>query len=547
MRRAVLVVAAIVALFIAGVAAAALFTFGSSDSTISTSRNNCGNGLKNATVLTSPKAGTLNTANGGKVEGYYDGTGAASGTQNVRMVIYAIDAQNKPSTLLGVSAEKVVHAGDAAAWQSFSFPTTISIPAGKIGVGYWCGGPTSNLIRPFFDTQPETLWYNNNTYSSTGNPANPFGTASSLAQGYVVRVTADDGTPCVPTTTTVTSTTTVTVTSTVTTTVQGFGISHGGALVGEADATRQRELDNVVTLHGRFTRMDFTMDGLEPQQGSYNFGPWDTAVNEANARGLHVVAMLGYAPAWANGGHSDDKYPPTNPADYASFAGTVAAHFAPMGVHIYELWNEPNTAEFWKDTPNVAAYAALVKAAYPAIHAADSQATVLAGAMAPHGGYQDADCDPSTNDGGYIGGPTGGYDAIDFLIGMYANGAGGNFDALSHHPYDRNGLAFHPCSEWSQQAETNPSLVSIMAQNGDGGKRIWATEYGNKVSCTDPWTDLQGQADRLDQAMTAWKTYSWAGNMLVFNLWDTSGDCFGIVNPDWTPRPAYTTFQTDAP
>src|SRR5919198_135911 len=121
-RRTVLVAAVFACLLFAGWAAAALYSFGSTDSSISPNRNNCGNGFKNVSILTSPKAGTLNTANGGKVEGYFDGTGAASGTQAVRMIVYAIDANNNPQALLGVSAQQIISAGAPAQWRSFSFP-----------------------------------------------------------------------------------------------------------------------------------------------------------------------------------------------------------------------------------------------------------------------------------------------------------------------------------------------------------------------------------------------------------------------------------------
>src|SRR5438552_3972917 len=98
--------------------------------------------------------------------------------------------------------------------------------------------------------------------------------------------------------------------------------------------------------------------------------------------------------------------------------------------------------------------------------------------MSPHGAYHDTNCDGVADSGR----DSTGYDPIDFLLGMYANGAGGSFDALSHHPYERYfGIAYHPCSGWSQMQETNPSLRSIMTSNGDGAKKIRATEYGNQV------------------------------------------------------------------
>jgi hypothetical protein len=159
------------ALALAGAAGAALFTFGSTDSTISATKDSLDLKELGVSILTSPKAGTLNTASGGKVEGWFDGLGKASGSEKVRMVIYSVDASNNPTSLLGVSAEQTINAGAAAGWHLFSFPSTISIPAGKIGVGYWAGGTTANLIRPSYDTSAGTIKYRLNiTYSSTANP-----------------------------------------------------------------------------------------------------------------------------------------------------------------------------------------------------------------------------------------------------------------------------------------------------------------------------------------------------------------------------------------
>ena len=290
----------------------------------------------------------------------------------------------------------------------------------------------------------------------------------------------------------------------------------------------------------KWIRYDFAWSAIEGTKGTYNFSQLDTAVREASARGMSVLAMLGYAPAWANGGFSDNKYPPTNPADYAAYAKAVATHFGPLGVHAYEIWNEPNISVFWKPTPDVVAYAALVKAAYPAIHAGDPQATVLAGAMSPHGAYHDTNCDGVTDSGR----DSTGYDPIDFLSGMYANGAGGSFDAVSHHPYERFlVLGYHPCSGWSQMQETPISIRSLMTANGDGSKKIWATEYGNEVP---DWTDEAGQASRLTAAMTAWKSFSWGGVFFTFNCWDSHGSTFGLLRTDWSQRPAWFAFQAAA-
>jgi hypothetical protein len=337
-----------------------------------------------------------------------------------------------------------------------------------------------------------------------------------------------------------TSAATAAITSATSSTGSGmFGVSDGGDITWEADATRQRELDSMRAMGAKWVRYDFTWSGIEATKGSFNFAQQDVAVKEAAARGMSVVAMLGYAPAWANGGFTDNKYAPKNPADYANFAKAVATHFGPLGVHVYELWNEPNISVFWKPTPDVVAYAALVKAAYPAIHAGDPQAVVLAGAMSPHGAYHDTNCDGAADSGR----DSTGYDPLDFLEGMYANGDGGYFDALSHHPYERAGFPTHPCSAWYQMTQSNPSLRSIMTAHGDSAKKIWATEYGNEVP---QWTDETGQASRLTTAMNAWKTFSWAGPLMAFNLWDTHGSYFGMLRSDWTQRPAWFAFQSSA-
>jgi hypothetical protein len=498
-----ILLAAVVALVAAGPAHAAQFTFGTT--TVSGAAPVVLDADRKAVaILTSPKAGTL-----AKVEIYLDGKGATHGTQKLRSVAYTVDGSGNPVNLLGTSNEVTIQAKQQAGWVAFTFPYSVPIPAGRIAFGYLVGA-TTRIARTYWDSTGTRVG-NTDTYAD--GASNPFGAGTSASPAMALKVTGDEA---------------------------RFGISAGANLVYEDDATRQRELDNMRTANAKWVRMDFAWSVIEPTQGAFNVGYLDTAVTEAAARGLSVVAMVGYAPAWANGGFTDDKYPPTNPADYASIAGRLAAHFGPLGVHVYEIWNEPNIDAFWKPTPNVAQYAAIVSQGYTAIHANDPAAFVLAGVMSPHGGYHDSNCD-GTPDSGQD--PTG-YDPLDFLEGMYANGAAGKFDALSHHPYERFvGLNFHVCSAWSQMAQTTPSLTSIMASHGDGAKKLWATEYGNAVP---DWVDEATQASRLDQAMQAWKTYTWAGNFLEFNLWDSSGSKFGLLRSDWSQRPAFGVFQTDA-
>jgi polysaccharide biosynthesis protein PslG len=312
-------------------------------------------------------------------------------------------------------------------------------------------------------------------------------------------------------------------------------VSDGAAIVYEPDRQRIRELNSIRALGARWVRYDFAWSALEPRRGSYRFGRLERAVAEASARNLSVVAMLGYAPRWANGGRGD-KYAPLDPADYGSFAGKVAARFGRLGVHTYELWNEPNTSAFFAPTPDPDLYAAMVKAAYPPIKRADPRARVLAGALASIGGHQDVNCD-GISDGGR---DSNDVNQVDFLAWLYADGAGHSFDAVSAHPYDSGGFAGR-CSGWAQLQQTSPSLRSVMQANGDRTKQLWVTEYGNRIE----WLggDEGAVADRLRLAMSSWRTYPWAGPMLVFNLWNAQGSPFGLLRPDWSKRPSWFAFR----
>ena len=76
---------------------------------------------------------------------------------------------------------------------------------------------------------------------------------------------------------------------------------------------------------------------------------------------------------------SDVLCAPADPGPFAQFAGAAAARYAPLGVHDWEIWNEPNGA-FWLPAPNPAAYVAWLRV-MPAIKAADPEATVISGGL----------------------------------------------------------------------------------------------------------------------------------------------------------------------
>jgi hypothetical protein len=310
------------------------------------------------------------------------------------------------------------------------------------------------------------------------------------------------------------------------------GIASGNSLVFGGDVSGA--LNGMQALGTRWLRLDVTWSYI--QMGgptSYDWSLDDPPITGAIARGINVDGNLAYTPWWAQPpGVSDDHYPPPNPADFANFAAAAVRHYAPMGVHTWEIWNEPNNPAFWKPAPNVAQYAAMLVQAYDAIKSVDPGATVLTGGT-------DLEQTTSTS-----------VSAVDFLSGLYANGAGGHFDAVAHHPYTwpntpNNGdLA----SAWSEMADASPSLRSVMNANGDANKQIWATEYG---APTNEVSEAQ-QAAEIAQAYVTFESYPWAGPMFVYSYQDlgtdttNDDDFFGLLRFDGSRKPSWSAFQAAA-
>jgi hypothetical protein len=271
----------------------------------------------------------------------------------------------------------------------------------------------------------------------------------------------------------------------------------------------------------------------------YNWTSFDNVVNGARARGLAVLGGMLYTPAWARPAGTGGNTPPTNLSDYAAFAKAAAQHFGALGVHAYEVWNEPNIANFWAPGPDPARYTQMLKLAYTAIKSVDPSATVISAGLSPYGSYGNADAQHMN--------------PISFLERMYANGAAVSMDAVGWHPYNYPyGLAFAGWSAWSQMAQTSPSARSVMSANGDAGKQIWATEFGEPTGTSTRAVSEAVQAQFITDSYTALKGWSWAGPAFLYSYYDAGTDPtniehnFGIIRNDWSLKPSYSAYAAAA-
>lgn len=500
MRKWLIAAVVASALTLTGAAAAALYTFGSTDSTISATKDSLDANELGVSILTSPKAGTLNTATGGKVEGYFDGLGKTTGSEKVRMVIYTIDANNNPTTRLGVSAEQVISAGAAAGWRSFSFPSAISIPAGKIGVGYWAGG-TTQLIRPSYDTAAGTIKYRQGvTYSSTANPPSPFGTASTGSQGkpWAIRVTADDGTgtPALP----------------------RFGQSFDGNDMCCAPAERKSyQVSEYQSLHVGFVRG--ATCGNPSGGGSLGKTFTDTFV----AAGMKVVCTIAATASW--------DYPTSHPTTDMGSECTTAALNYPTAV--IEPFNEPDLHGWLGHFDTLALYQ---QACYNAVKAANPAQKVSSS------GFWDGNQSNTT--------------WIDNMQVYFDHGGGAAEDIFSFHCYN-DPQSHGSWSIWDMMFGSGgagfydtKNVKSELTAAGLGNQPVICTEGGDTLS--KPMTQqqqatiYQHSMDTVDGLGTgSRKLMSWT----AFTLFDDSWSCcsgFGELNSDRTERLSAGTFRTNA-
>jgi hypothetical protein len=215
---------------------------------------------------------------------------------------------------------------------------------------------------------------------------------------------------------------------------------------------------------------------------------------------------------------------------YAAFAGAAAARYSALGVHHWEIWNEPNIVQFWQPRPDPARYAALLVAASAAIRAADPAATIITGGLAPAADRED---------GQYVS-------PRSFLGRLYDEGARDAFDAVGMHPYAFP-YGVEAVADWNQ-FQSMPRTYQLLVDRGDGDKRIWATEFGAPTGSADAAVSEADQAVMVRTGFAKWSRWAFTGPMFWYSARDVGTDAddveqnFGLVRHDFTAKPALEEF-----
>jgi hypothetical protein len=281
-----------------------------------------------------------------------------------------------------------------------------------------------------------------------------------------------------------------------------------------------------------WTRFDFNRSGVETAQGVYDWSQWDYIVNDATSKGIHVIALLDQwgVPTWEP--YYQGPQTPDTTAGYSEFASAVARHYKGQ-IQLYELGNEENTSVFWPPSPNVSTYTQLLIAGYNNIKAVDPSAKVISGGLAP---AQGSNIDP-----------------LIYLQQMYAHGAEGHFDYLGIHPYSQpNSPDVVSQSSSAMTFNIVSRLKSLMEKEGDQNKQIMVTEIG-WPSYSEGVTQ-SSQSAYISRVYTKimHENYQYVALACIYDFvndgTDTTNDQdnFGVLNQNYTPKPAYTAVRNAA-
>jgi polysaccharide biosynthesis protein PslG len=314
----------------------------------------------------------------------------------------------------------------------------------------------------------------------------------------------------------------------------------------------QTEIDHTVSLLKesgvKWVRTNVDLSGAEyygPGQLNTSYlSSIDYAISSVRAAGINVLMEFERTPYWASadpnkytdssGFHWNSYYRYNNPQDYASIVSALVSRYQGMGVQTYEVWNEPNNQAFWPSGVDAAQYTSYLKAAYPAIKAADPSATVVMGGLEPATAYT-------------------------FLQGIYNAGGRGSYDVANFHIYPNGDPSL--CWNGSNGLPAHDSfclidgLRSEMQSNNDSSP-VWITELGWSTCSQSYCVSEQSQATYLGEAYQMLNTsrYGYVGVAFTYNLrnnyWSSSssswGDNLGLMRQDYTPKPAYYALKAAA-
>jgi hypothetical protein len=143
----------------------------------------------------------------------------------------------------------------------------------------------------------------------------------------------------------------------------------------------RRDLDLVTGAGLDVLRVSIGWDDVEPEDDRFVFTFWDEVVRLAEAHHVRLIPYVAYTPAWSVQGQPRDAWrqPPTDPGQFEQVMERLARRYRGR-IRSWELWNEPDNADYWRGT--AAAYAGLLVRGAAGVRRGDPAAQVVFGGLA---------------------------------------------------------------------------------------------------------------------------------------------------------------------
>jgi hypothetical protein len=302
------------------------------------------------------------------------------------------------------------------------------------------------------------------------------------------------------------------------------GVDVPGLGSGSTAAQADRSVARAHALHAKIIRLGVPWSTLEPR-GAGRVEPralafLDRLTSDAAADGIGVIMTVDSTPCWASSAPEAllrdcvatqwsraNTWPPRNPSDYAAVVGYLAARYGPHLAAI-EVWNEPDQANqlYFAGPEKPQRYAAILRAAYPAIKQADAGVRVLGGSLVGSNGV--------------------------FLRALYAAGIKGNYDGLAVH--------FYNLTLGSLRAIRETQVAS-----GDN-KPLWLDEFGwsscwphHRIQQEQACVSTRVQAANVTDLFRSLARTPYVAAEALYDLQGSAAEDFGVLNERGARKPAF--------
>jgi polysaccharide biosynthesis protein PslG len=310
------------------------------------------------------------------------------------------------------------------------------------------------------------------------------------------------------------------------------GYIGGVALGGDQPNNTRRAQDYAKLREANVTwvRTDVDWQWVEENRGTFNWNVYDPTIKDIKAAGFKHLAILHTVPTWAND-NAGNYAPPADLSRLTEFCYQAVRHYIGLGTVDYEIGNEVNLHHPGVPNPTGASYTkTFLKPCVSGVRKAASEkgtkVNIVLGSLVP---TEDSRTMPTT-----------------FLEAIYDNGGKDLFDTGNLHPYT---LPNAP-EESTHLTKDARALHKVMAAHGDGGKKIWATEYGFPTAGEHSVTESQ-LASHVGTALDLWYANSFAGPAFWYTARDRGQassrdpeDHFGLMRVDGTPKAALKELRT---